>query len=74
MITYLMWNDFKDSIYERLSAYCGHAYKYSSSDLAGIFLLYLFLSPFTITADIIAMPFELLYFSLKRYFESKRGE
>ena len=74
MITYLMWNDFKDSIYKRLSAYYEHVYEYSSSDLAGIFLIYLFLSPFTITVDIIAMPFELLYFSLKRYFESKRGE
>lgn len=61
MFIYLLWKDFKYSCKERYIGYADKYYKYDNSELAGLFIFYIILTPFCILADLVGLPFEFIY-------------
>lgn len=70
MLIKQLWKEFKTD-FEYQNAY--GKYGYSNKEMVNILLLSIFLTPFCLFLDILFFPLELIYLSLLKIIEKKRG-
>lgn len=70
MLIKQLWKEFKAD-FECQNAY--GKYGYSNKEIVNILLLSIFLTPFCLFLDILFSPLELIYLSLLKIIEKKRG-
>ena len=70
MLIKQLWKEFKTN-FEYQNAY--GKYGYSNKEIVNILLLSIFLTPFCLFFDILFSPLELIYLSLLKIIEKKRG-